>query len=391
MARSKLNLIVALPDIDGVLSVVEGAEVTVEQRNGGTVNVYSADTGGTTVSQPILSDAQGLVDGWVEDGHYKATADTGVDEIEYYFERRSGGDVKVFKGGFPGTTDYPQIVADEDPSGTAPAILWGSGAASPDVKVSRTGTKELTVDAVTTDTGKLIVKGDVTLGGSGKTVSLNSNRIQDVATPLSATDAVNRAYVDSALDIYSANVYQGYVHNLPVLTSMATMSNITADKLYAVLVDIEPNAVVSTVTFLRGTGTSSPTVQFGLFAEVGSDLVCIAATEKSSASWAATTYKELTVGYDDGGFQAEAYVYDPATLPENATGNIYAGLISSSAIPLTGATVTSPIISGSMDFPILAGESTEGVSISSVTVVAEDEFATPTSDSRIPFVRLKVA
>lgn len=399
--RSQLNINVVIQDVDGVLSVVEGAEVTVEQSNGGTVNVYSAATGGTTVSQPISSDAQGRADGWVEDGRYKITIDNGGDITQRYREYRSGGEVKVFKDGFPGTTDYPQIMLDEDGSGSSPAILLGSGAAAQDIQIKRTGAKEITLDAVSTDTGKVIIKGDVQIGGSGKVVSVSGNRLRDVGNPLGSSDAANKGYVDAYLSSLDNDLYAGYVHNLPLSIGQASLSNLTVNKVYATLTAVPSSAVVSSISVLRGSGTSSPTVQFGLFAEVldgaTHNLVCIAATEKSSSSWAATTFKTLTVGYYDGAtFFPDSYIYDPTTLPEFSTGNLYIGVVTDTAFPLTGASITSPIVTTDLGLPMLAGESATTFDLSSSTLTpdldAPSTVTFPSSRSgSVPFVRVKVS
>src|SRR3990167_5743536 len=85
---------------------------------------------------------------------------------------------------------------------TSPSdILFGSGASAVSVKGAAGSTMTLgsaAIDMMTLNTtsNTVTVLQNFTLTGS-KTVSLGSNVVTNVATPLAGTDAANKAYVDS--------------------------------------------------------------------------------------------------------------------------------------------------------------------------------------------------
>lgn len=68
--RVEIPLIVLDPDTG---AYVEDAEITVTKRPSGAADVYATATGGSPITQPFLSDAQGRVTGWVERGAYDVT------------------------------------------------------------------------------------------------------------------------------------------------------------------------------------------------------------------------------------------------------------------------------------------------------------------------------
>lgn len=58
MARVEIDETVQTPTGDAIT----GASVQVNKRGGGSATVYSADTGGSTRSNPLLTDAFGRVE-----------------------------------------------------------------------------------------------------------------------------------------------------------------------------------------------------------------------------------------------------------------------------------------------------------------------------------------
>lgn len=70
MARVEL-LVTVDKIVSSNLQPVSGASVQVNVRSTGSPStVYSAETGGTTVSNPLVTDANGRVNGWVDEGSY---------------------------------------------------------------------------------------------------------------------------------------------------------------------------------------------------------------------------------------------------------------------------------------------------------------------------------
>lgn len=53
-----------------VLAPAVGASVQVNVRGGGAATVYAAATGGGTLPNPLTTDSQGRIDGWLEQGSY---------------------------------------------------------------------------------------------------------------------------------------------------------------------------------------------------------------------------------------------------------------------------------------------------------------------------------
>lgn len=52
---------------------VSGASVAVNIRGGSPATIYAAETGGTTLGNPLTSTAEGRIDGWLDEGSYTLT------------------------------------------------------------------------------------------------------------------------------------------------------------------------------------------------------------------------------------------------------------------------------------------------------------------------------
>lgn len=74
MARAPIPLTVLKPIGFGRLAAAAGASVQVNLRSGGAASVYNAETAGSVLANPLTSDAQGRVTGWVERGAYNLVA-----------------------------------------------------------------------------------------------------------------------------------------------------------------------------------------------------------------------------------------------------------------------------------------------------------------------------
>lgn len=95
--RVKIPLNVAGPDG----RPFEGASLTIRHvADDSTATVYAGRTGGSTISNPLESDAQGRVPGWVERGHYKAVvAPAGMlDGYTEYFQASPADDESIDSG-----------------------------------------------------------------------------------------------------------------------------------------------------------------------------------------------------------------------------------------------------------------------------------------------------
>lgn len=74
MARVEIPITVQKPSatvVGGVANLaVSGASVQVNIRGGGPATVYAAETGGTTIANPLTTTAEGRIDGWLDEGSY---------------------------------------------------------------------------------------------------------------------------------------------------------------------------------------------------------------------------------------------------------------------------------------------------------------------------------
>lgn len=91
MARTKVPVVV-ISAATG--SAISSASVRVKIRaTGADATVYAAATGATTVTNPLTTNAQGRVSGWVDRGNYTATiTGTGITTYDEEFESSPAGD-----------------------------------------------------------------------------------------------------------------------------------------------------------------------------------------------------------------------------------------------------------------------------------------------------------
>jgi hypothetical protein len=125
MARVELLVTVdkLLTDADlasQYLSPVSGASVQVNVRAGGSpATVYAAETGGTTVSNPLVTDAQGRVNGWVDEGSYVLNiSGSGITSYNQPYEAVRGDEVAAINGARVITNTMPgtSILSDSIPN-----------------------------------------------------------------------------------------------------------------------------------------------------------------------------------------------------------------------------------------------------------------------------------
>lgn len=73
MARVEIPIVVVKPQVNpgDPLVAVNGASISVLNRaDSTTATVFTAETGGTTASQPLSTDSNGRVSGWLARGRY---------------------------------------------------------------------------------------------------------------------------------------------------------------------------------------------------------------------------------------------------------------------------------------------------------------------------------
>jgi hypothetical protein len=283
MARTQFDFTVAEPDEDDALVVMAGALVEVLYRDPDyTVDtdyttpkpdIYTAEDGEDTEPDNVLiADASGKVSGWLEDGRYRLKVTAGTSTLTTSFTRdidvRSGGQIKVAAGGNPVAPTESQIVLADDFDGTNPSIRLGPGDDVPDVEITRSDPNQITFDTVTPGSLETIIRGDVILSSSDKSLSANGARIQEVATPFATNDAANKGYVDASNNISDSSFYLGKIHNIPLYRDMGDITLPSANKFYFTKVEIPMGTIITSIDFVRGTGSSATVdTQFGLFAE----------------------------------------------------------------------------------------------------------------------------
>jgi hypothetical protein len=131
------------------------------------------------------------------------------------------------------------------------------------VNITSTGSADV---AITTNTGNIELNGDVLLNASnsinsttsdpinfGDNIDLNSNKIVNVGTPTSVTDAVNKTYVDN-LNVSTFTNDAGYITSAGTDSStVSTIVNNTVDSSYV-------QARQTAQDFAYGSLTGTPTI-----------------------------------------------------------------------------------------------------------------------------------
>jgi hypothetical protein len=178
MARAPIPEIVLKPLGFGRLAAAAGASVQVNLRSGGAASVYSAETGGSVLSNPLTSDAQGRVTGWVDRGAYNLVV-THTD--------LPGGGYTAFFDAAPGGN------ATIDSAWLAPGVGAGGGGGGLDI-VTRSF---LGFDRFDRATGPL-VNSPVAVSGQSWTVqaaTVSTNVVMQDGVLLYLGDGSNRQYI----------------------------------------------------------------------------------------------------------------------------------------------------------------------------------------------------
>lgn len=84
---------------DAAGNALAGASVMLNVRGGGAAAVYAGESGATTLTLPLVSDAAGRVSGWVDRGAYDATVSAaGMATYHEYFDSAPASDGAVDAG-----------------------------------------------------------------------------------------------------------------------------------------------------------------------------------------------------------------------------------------------------------------------------------------------------
>lgn len=113
MARVEIPLVVQSTDVNGKVVFVSGASALVSIRGGGTATVYQAETGGTTLSNPLTTDANGRVEGWVDRGAYDVyVTGGGLQAYTHRFEAAPGSPGSIDSAWFSDGTITSAKISD---------------------------------------------------------------------------------------------------------------------------------------------------------------------------------------------------------------------------------------------------------------------------------------
>lgn len=149
-------------DLNG--NAISGATATITVNPGTAIaTVYDSETGAGTVSQPLISNADGSFDGWLAIGLYDISISSsyGTASSRYYVNHPQQSllqgdslDDENFQIKDDGDT-YPRLSIDA--GGT---VEWGSGSATEDTRIYRSGAGTLTTDGAFVVGTNLNIQGD---------------------------------------------------------------------------------------------------------------------------------------------------------------------------------------------------------------------------------------
>jgi hypothetical protein len=159
-------------DLNG--NAISGATATIYTVPGSAVaTIYSTETGAGTTSQPLISGADGRFDGWLEIGPYQMDIVSvyGTVSSRYYSNHPQQS---LLQGDSLDDNNF-QIKDDDDthPRLTIDAggsVEWGSGFASEDTKLYRSGSAQLTTD------GAFVIGTNLNVGGDDLALVVKLNK-----------------------------------------------------------------------------------------------------------------------------------------------------------------------------------------------------------------------
>jgi hypothetical protein len=201
MSRVEIPLAVTKTS-DG--SAVSGASVQVNLRSGGPATVYSAETGPTTLSNPLTTTAEGRIEGWVDEGSYNLQVSGGtITSYTQAWDAVRGDGVSRYVAGSvdstalaDGSVTAPKISSALKPSAGASAAIEALRALG--VTASTAAAGDHTHSALTAD--QVAATASVrTLGtGAQQAAPGNDVRFTDQRTPTDASVGWTKTGVGAA-------------------------------------------------------------------------------------------------------------------------------------------------------------------------------------------------
>ena len=159
-------------DLNG--NAISGATANITVAPGTTIaTIYDSETGVGTVSQPLVSNADGSFDGWLQIGLYEMeiSSSFGTATSRYYVNHPQQS---LLQGDSPDDENF-QIKDDGDSQprlsiDAGGTVEWGSGSVAEDTNLYRAGSAQLKTD------GAFVVGTNLNVGGDDLALAIKLNK-----------------------------------------------------------------------------------------------------------------------------------------------------------------------------------------------------------------------
>jgi hypothetical protein len=159
-------------DLNG--NAISGATANITVAPGTTIaTIYDSETGVGTVSQPLVSNADGSFDGWLQIGLYEMeiSSSFGTATSRYYVNHPQQS---LLQGDSPDDENF-QIRDDGDVEprlsiDAGGTVEWGSGSVAEDTNLYRAGSAELKTD------GAFVIGTNLNVGGDDLALAIKLNK-----------------------------------------------------------------------------------------------------------------------------------------------------------------------------------------------------------------------
>jgi hypothetical protein len=159
-------------DLNG--NAISGATANITVAPGTTIaTIYDSETGVGTVSQPLVSNADGSFDGWLQIGLYEMeiSSSFGTATSRYYVNHPQQS---LLQGDSPDDENF-QIKDDGDSQprlsiDAGGTVEWGSGSVAEDTNLYRAGSAQLKTD------GAFVIGTNLNVGGDDLALAIKLNK-----------------------------------------------------------------------------------------------------------------------------------------------------------------------------------------------------------------------
>ena len=257
MTRSLIPFV--LTELDG--DAIASANVLIQNRGGGSAQVFAAETGTTELSNPVNTDATGRIPGWLEEGSYTVTVTgSGITTYSRALEIIRGEGIGRLA---TGVITNAKIV---DANVTTVKIADGS------VATSKVAALQVTNGKLATDAASTRTLGDAQAD--------EQSFATDSVTTVKVADGAVQAQHLTALTVATANLLDGGVSS----TALAASSVNTAEILDANVT----NAKIADNAISQGTHITNGTIQASHLANdvLPAGTVLFAANSATPTGWA---------------------------------------------------------------------------------------------------------